>query len=475
MSELVGGDLAEAGPRGGAGQLVAEHVFGDSATLVGEQEIGEPAGAGVAHRPAGGRLPWTGVDDADAQARAGQRCSCLSIIAEPLSIYSESGMPRAVRPLRSAASSRTVSSRRAHRYPVSTRLWSSMKANRMALRPATVGPCSASPVQRSFGASASNRPNACGGNPFGRVFSSRRTKCERTASALRANTRSQPRTVDTGRPSRAAIGRCPAPVALARNATPITSTPSARRSRHDTASSTCVTRHEPHRARRGRRSPTPRTERCRACPHGLRPPPHGQTSSPANRRRSTSSASLPTMTTGALQRTKQRPPPVRPRSGEGRCAFQNVIRLSSHTKKGHPKAALVTIIATSAAPPPPHRQAWCRSTLVGRWWCLFLRWCPVLRQRRGAELLRGQPGRLDCRGQRRYRLLDPVLLGRYLRLRLTCRTVLRWRGRPALLRRSRGRLAGPDRRRRRILDPLDRRGCVLLRRCRLCRRRNVGQ
>jgi len=39
-----------------------------------------------------------------------------------------------------------------------------------------------------------------------------------------------------------------------------------------------------------------------------------------------------------------------------------VIRLSSHTKKGHPKAAPVTIIATSAAPPPPHRQAWCRST-----------------------------------------------------------------------------------------------------------------
>ena len=76
---------------------------------------------------------------------------------------------------------------------------------------------------------------------------------ERTGSPLRANTRSQPRTVDTGRPSRAAIGRCPAPAALARNATPITSTPSARRSRHDTASSTCVTRHEPHRAyhRRG--------------------------------------------------------------------------------------------------------------------------------------------------------------------------------------------------------------------------------
>ena len=51
-----------------------------------------------------------------------------------------------------------------------------MKANRIALRPPTVGPCSASPVQRWFGASASNRPNACGGNPFGRVLSSRRTK-----------------------------------------------------------------------------------------------------------------------------------------------------------------------------------------------------------------------------------------------------------------------------------------------------------
>ena len=52
-----------------------------------------------------------------------------------------------------------------------------MKANKMALPPPTVGPCSASPVQRWFGASASNRPNACGGNcPPGRVDSSRRTK-----------------------------------------------------------------------------------------------------------------------------------------------------------------------------------------------------------------------------------------------------------------------------------------------------------
>ncbi len=45
------------------------------------------------------------------------------------------------------------------------------------MRPFTVGPCNASPVQRRFGASASNRPKARGGNPFGRVDSSRRTKC----------------------------------------------------------------------------------------------------------------------------------------------------------------------------------------------------------------------------------------------------------------------------------------------------------
>ena len=52
-----------------------------------------------------------------------------------------------------------------------------MNANRIALRPRMVGPCSASPVQRWFGASASNRPNACGASPPGRVASSRRTKC----------------------------------------------------------------------------------------------------------------------------------------------------------------------------------------------------------------------------------------------------------------------------------------------------------
>ena len=51
-----------------------------------------------------------------------------------------------------------------------------MNAIRYVLRPPMTGPCNASPVQRSFGVAASNRPNPCGGRPSGRVFSSRRAK-----------------------------------------------------------------------------------------------------------------------------------------------------------------------------------------------------------------------------------------------------------------------------------------------------------
>ena len=57
------------------------------------------------------------------------------------------------------------------------REWSSRNAKSRALRPSMSGPCSASPVHRSFGAAASNRPNAFGGVPSGRVFSSSWTKC----------------------------------------------------------------------------------------------------------------------------------------------------------------------------------------------------------------------------------------------------------------------------------------------------------
>ena len=44
------------------------------------------------------------------------------------------------------------------------------------------------------------------------------------------------------------------------------------------------------------------------------------------------------MTTGASV-APSTGPPARPRTGEGRCAVQNVIRLSSHTNKGPPQGS----------------------------------------------------------------------------------------------------------------------------------------
>ena len=95
----------------------------------------------------------------------------------------------------------------------------------------------------------------------------RRTNQPRTASARPPNRASHPRTVPNGRSINAAIGRAPNPAAFAVIAAPTTPTESARRSSTPTGSSTCVTRHPRHHARRGRtRTPpdSPRITRCRA-------------------------------------------------------------------------------------------------------------------------------------------------------------------------------------------------------------------
>jgi hypothetical protein len=113
-------------------------------------------------------------------------------------------------------------------------------------------------------------------------------KCTRAGSSRAPHRRSQPRTVSAGTPSHTAIRRCPRPAARAVNAAPITSAASARRSSTVTGSSTCVTRHPRHRARRGRSEPTPRTRRGRAHPHGASTPSQpGQSSSPVIKRDST--------------------------------------------------------------------------------------------------------------------------------------------------------------------------------------------
>jgi hypothetical protein len=105
--------------------------------------------------------------------------------------------------------------------------------------------------------------------------------------------RSHPRTVPGGRPRRSAIGRCPAPRALATSAAPITSAPSRRRATQHAGSSTCVTPHPRQHARRGRSrrsQSSSRTVRGRAQPHGASGPPQpGHPSRPAASAPSTAS------------------------------------------------------------------------------------------------------------------------------------------------------------------------------------------
>jgi hypothetical protein len=129
---------------------------------------------------------------------------------------------------------------------------------------------------------------------------------------------------------------------LPASAAQITATPSARRSKQLTGSSTCVTPQPPHRDLRGRSrhpaTPPPRITRSRACPHPASTPAHdGQRNRPAASRRSTTPATTPTVTIGASAH------PARPsrhlgQEKDGRAAaYQDVITVTSHTKKGNPE------------------------------------------------------------------------------------------------------------------------------------------
>ena len=80
-------------------------------------------------------------------------------------------------------------------------------------------------------AAATGPAAAAGITGSGLVRASSTVKNARTSSARAANRRSHPRTVDAGRPSTAAIVRCPAPAAAASSAAPITAPASARRDR----------------------------------------------------------------------------------------------------------------------------------------------------------------------------------------------------------------------------------------------------
>lgn len=155
-------------------------------------------------------------------------------------------------------------------------------------------------------ASRNGEPAAAAGTGSTPTPTSSTVKNTRTAAAREANTRSHPRTVAPGRPSRAAIGRHPDPAALAASAAPITSTASARRTSTDTGSNTCVTPHDAHRPRRGRRPSAParpRTTRDRAQPHRDNAAPHGQWIRPAANAVSTAAIESLTVIISASERS----------------------------------------------------------------------------------------------------------------------------------------------------------------------------
>lgn len=86
----------------------------------------------------------------------------------------------------------------------------------------------------------------------GSSTNAQRTKCWRITSAKHRARRSQPRTVDSGSPSSAAIGLNPTPSTAINSARPITSTASRRRHKHTHGNNTCHAPQPRHRARRGR-------------------------------------------------------------------------------------------------------------------------------------------------------------------------------------------------------------------------------
>ena len=151
--------------------------------------------------------------------------------------------------------------------------------------------------------SAHTDPAGPGNTGSGATAHNSRVNQPRTASTRPPNRRSHPRTVPNGRSTNAATGLAPNPVAFAAIAAPTTPTASARRSSTPTGSSTCVTRHRRHTARRGHNHTPPhsvRITRARACPHPLSTPPQlGHANSPASNRRSTTPTSTPTVNTGA--------------------------------------------------------------------------------------------------------------------------------------------------------------------------------
>jgi hypothetical protein len=137
----------------------------------------------------------------------------------------------------------------------------------------------AAPAPTAATASAKAEPAGAAGAGSASNSCTNRVNAAKTRSALAAIRPSQPRTVEAGRPTRAATRRYPHPHARASNAAPITSAASARRDNTVNGANTCVRPHKTHIDRRGTsRSTGPtkqrsdRSVRGRARPHGRSTP-----------------------------------------------------------------------------------------------------------------------------------------------------------------------------------------------------------
>jgi hypothetical protein len=167
-------------------------------------------------------------------------------------------------------------------------------------RPAAAAPAAATATT----ASPRTLPAGPSGTGSGDSAPASRVKNPRTRPAEARNRRSRPRTVSSGTPDAAAIDRNPRPRAARASMSPITAVPSHRRASTHAGRRTCVARHEPHRARRGRTltgtRPAVKTRRGTAWPHPpSRPPQPGHESPPLRRRSSATAVLLPTVSNGA--------------------------------------------------------------------------------------------------------------------------------------------------------------------------------
>ena len=225
--------------------------------------------------------------------------------------------------------------------------------------PGTMAAAAAAAATAATASAAGDPAGAGSGGSVTRLAASA-VNTDRTRSARRVKARSQPRTVEAGRPSRPAITRCPDPAAFASSARPITSPASARRARHQAGSSTCVRPHPRHRARRGQNHTSgpsgSRTRRSAALPHLASTPPHdGQVSSPPPSCRSTTSRSPFTVSTTPprVNPAALPSPAAKTKKREGRAHVRRHHRAVAH-EKGQPGGCPQTPSAPSVTQPGPY-------------------------------------------------------------------------------------------------------------------------